>query len=114
MNDNEMRSYYDCEDCEAESFRLIDHLVYDIQHLASEVVRLRYLLSWHLPKDVGETIRWEIVSDLHGSYYDYPTYQGFILRYFQGQDPFESERYCNHLMKLSKGEESSEFRSLTF
>jgi len=114
MNDNEMRNYYECEDCETESFRLVDHLVCDIQHLASEVVRLRYLLSWHIPKDVGETIRGEIVSDLHGSYYDYPAYQSFISRYFDGQDPFESDRYCNHLSKISKGEESSEFRSLTF
>ena len=114
MNDNEMRSDYFCENCEVDTFRLIDHLVYDIQHLASEVVRLRYMLSWHLPKGVGETIRGEIVSDLHGSYYDYPTYQGFISRYFQGQDPFESDRFCNHMRKLSIGEESSEFRSLTF
>jgi hypothetical protein len=109
-----MCSDYICEDCEAESFRLVDHLVFDIQHLASEVVRLRYLLSWHLPNDIGRTIRGEIFSDLHGSYYDYTAYQGFISRYFQGQDPFEGDRYCNHLMKLSMGEESSEFRSLTF
>jgi len=114
MSDYEMRSDYICEDCEAESFRLVDHLVFDIQHLASEVVRLRYLLSRHLPKDVGETIRGEIFGDLHGSYYDYPSYQGFISRYFHGQDPFESDRYCDHLRKLSTGEESSEFRSLTF
>jgi len=114
MSDNEMLVDYDCEDCEAESFRLVDQLVYDIQHLASEVVRLRYLLSWHIPDDVGRTIRGEIVSDLHGSYYDYPAYQSFISRYFDGQDPFESDRYCNHLEKLSNGEESSEFRSLTF
>ena len=114
MNDNDMRCYYDCEDCEAGTFRLIDHLVSDIQHLASEVVRLRYMLSWHLAKDVGETIRGEIVSDLHGSYYDYPAYQGYLSRYFQGHDPFESDRYCNHLRMLSMGEESSELRSLTF
>ena len=114
MSDNEMLIDYDCEDCEAASFRLVDHLIFDIQHLASEVVRLRYLLSWHLPDDVGRTIRGEIVSDLHGSYYDYPAYQRFISRYFDGQDPFESDRYCNHWKKISKGVESSEFRSLTF
>ena len=114
MINSERCCYYDYEDCEAEAFRLIDHLVFDIQHLASEVVRLRFLLSWHLPKDVGETIRGEIVSDLHGSYYDYSAYQGFISRYFDGQDPFESDRLCNHMRKLSEGEESSEFRSLTF
>jgi len=114
MTDYEIRSDYGCEYCESESFRLIDNLVFDIQHLASEVVRLRYLLSWHLPKDVGETIRGEIVSDLHGSYYDYQAYQDFISRYFDGQDPFESDRFCDHLRKLSMGEESTEFRSLTF
>ena len=114
MTDNEMRNDYCCEECEIDSFRLIDHLVNDIQHLASEVVRLRYLLSWRLPGDVGETIRGEIVSDLHGSYYDYPTYRRFVSRYVQGEDPFESDRYCDHLRKLSKGDDSSEFRSLTF
>jgi len=114
MNDHEMKTDYYCEECEAGSFRLIDHLVFDIQHLASEVVRLRYLLSWRISSDVGETIRGEIVSDLHGSYYDYPTYQSFISRYYDGKDPFESDRYCDHMRKLSRGEDSSEFRSLTF
>ena len=114
MNDHEMRTDYYCEECEASSFHLIDHLVNDIQHLASEVVRLRYMLSWHLTGDVGETIRGEIVSDLNGSYYDYPTYQSFISRYYHGDDPFDSDRYCNHLKKLSEGENSAEFRSLTF
>jgi len=114
MNDYEMITDYYCEECEASSFRLIDHLVNDIQHLASEVVRLRYMLSWRFPGDVGKTIRSEIVSDLNGSYYDYPSYKSFISRYHHGEDPFESDRYCNHLKKLSEGKDSSEFRSLTF
>jgi len=55
--------------CGMDSFKLIDHLINDIQLLASEVVRLRYSLSWFLPKDVGETLRGEIICDLHSSYY---------------------------------------------
>jgi len=104
----------DCRKCELDYFMLIEHIVVDIQHLASEVVRLRHLLSWHLPKDLGKTIRGESLSDLYGSYYDYDAYSEFVSVYCDGDDPLESERYVEHLVKLSKGEDSSEFRSLTF
>jgi hypothetical protein len=114
MIDYGMADDYCCEDCEMDSFKLVDHLINDIQHLASEVVRLRYSLSWHLPKDSGQTIRQEIVSDLHSSYFEHHTYHRFVSKYCSGLDPLESERYCDHLIKLGNGEESSEFRSLTF
>jgi hypothetical protein len=104
----------DCLKCESDYFMLIDHLVTDIQHLSSEVVRLRHLLSWHLPKHLGETIRGESLSDLHGSYYDYVAYSDFVSKYYEGDDPLESKRYVEHMTKLSNGEESNEFRSLTF
>jgi hypothetical protein len=107
------------EDCHdngvSDSFQLIGHLVNDIQLLASEVVRLRYSLSWFLPKHTGEMVRGECCSDLHGSYYDYPAYQNFIAEYYDGDDPLESESFRKHMAKLSKGEISTdEFRSLTF
>ena len=114
MIDCEIADGFCGENCVMDSFRLVDRLVNDIQHLSSEVVRLRYLLSWHLPKHVGETIRLEAVRDLHGGYYEYPTYRHFVSDFCGGHDPLESAGYCNHLRKLSKGEESSEFRSLTF
>lgn len=114
MIDCEMTDNYRCEDCKLDSFMLVDRLIEDIQHLASEVVRLRHLLSWHLPKDLGETIRGESLSDLHGSYYDYAAYMKFVSEYCDGDDPMESERYNNHMVKLYKGKESFEFRSLTF
>jgi hypothetical protein len=112
INHEEASDY--CEKCETGSFQLINHLIKEIQLLSSEVVRLRYSLSWFLPKHDGEMIRCEIVSDLHGSYYDYPAYQNFVSDYCDGDDPFESEVYCNHMAKLSNGEESDEFRRLTF
>ena len=102
----------DCYD--VDSFQLISNLIEDIQLLSSEVVRLRYLLSWHLSKEDGETIRGEIVGDLHGGYSDYSAYRHFVSEYCDGYDPLESERFCGHLAKLSKGERSDEFRSLTF
>ena len=112
MMDYEMMD--DCDKCELESFMLIEQLINDIQHLASEVVRLRHLLSRHLPKHVGETIRGELLSDLHGSYYGYAAYMNFVSTYCRGNDPMESENFINHMIKLSKGEDSSEFRPLTF
>jgi hypothetical protein len=104
-----------CDNCVEDSFELIDKLIKDIQLLASEVVRLRYSLSWFLPKHTGEMVRSESRSDLHGSYYGHRIYQDFISDYYDGVDPFENEMFCNHLDKLSKGEKSTdEFRSLTF
>ena len=113
MTDHE-RSYDDCDECIRESFALIDRLINDIQHLASEIVRLRHLLSWHLPKHIGETVRGESLSDLHGSYFEFAVYADFVQDYYRGNDPLESARYINHMIQLSRGEESSEFRSLTF
>jgi len=111
---HEMTDDY-CDSCVMDSFQLINHLIKDIQLLSSEVVRLRYSLSWFLPEYDGEMIRCEIVRDLHGSYYDYPAYQHFVSEHCDGHDPLESEGFCNHMAKLSNGEESSdEFRSLTF
>jgi len=104
-----------CDNCVEDAYQVIDHLVKDILLLISEVVRLRYSLSWHLPEHVGETIRSEIASDLHGDYYNYPAYQRFVSEYCGGDDPLESKGFCNHLAKLSNGEKSTdEFRSLTF
>ena len=104
-----------CNNCVVGSYDLIDSLVNDIQLLASEVVRLRYMLSFHLPKHIGKMVRVEICSDLHGVYYEYPIYQDYISFYHNGEDPFDSDKYCNHLLKLSEGEESAdEYRSLTF
>jgi hypothetical protein len=104
----------DCTHCEMDYFKLIDHLINDIQHLSSEVVRLRHLLSWHLPEHVGETIRGESLSDLHDSYFEHTAYTNFVSSYCSGNDPLESEGYIEHMMKLYKGEESALFRSLTF
>ena len=112
MNDYEMMD--DCDKCELNSFILVEQLINDIQHLASEVVRLRHLLSCHLPKHVGETIRDESLSDIYGSYYGYAAYMNFVSTYCRGNDPMESERFNNHMIKLSKGEDSSAFRPLTF
>jgi len=103
-----------CAACEMESFSLIEHFIFDIQHLSSEVVRLRYMLSRHLPKEEGDTVRTEIFSDLYGSYYDYPAYKKYISTCCNDIDPMNSEAFEKHLKKTSIGKISSAFRSLTF
>ena len=104
-----------CDNCVEDSYELIDNLVKDIQLLASEVVRLRYSLSWHLPKHTGEMVRCEIFSDLHDTYYHFPIYEDFTAAYYDGDDPLQSKKFCNHLARLANGEKSTdEFRSLTF
>jgi len=93
-----------CANCEDEANRLINHLLGDIQLLALEVVMLRYAISWVLPKHDGGTLRSEILSDLYGSYYDYPAYQRFMSAYYGGNDPMEDKAFNDHLIRLSKGE----------
>jgi hypothetical protein len=73
-----------CNNCIEDAYELVDALVKDIQLLASEVVRLRYLLSWHLTEHTGEMVRCESRSDLHGNYYHYPTYQDYVSEYCDG------------------------------
>ena len=103
-----------CTKCEAETNQLISQLIGDIQLLASEAVLLRYAISWTLPKDEGEVLRGEILSDLHGSYYDSPAYQRFMAMYYDGNDPMDDKAFCDHLIKLSKGKVSEALRKLTF
>jgi len=103
-----------CAACELDSFNLIEHLVFDIQHLSSEVVRLRYMLSQYLPKEEGDTIKSEIFSDLHGSYYDYPAFKKYILICCNDIDPMNSKAFETHMKKISMGKKSSAIRSLTF
>jgi len=104
-----------CNNCIVGSYMLIDSLVKDIQLLASEVVRLRYMISFHIPKHTGEMLRFDILSDLYCSYYDYPIYQNYMSSFYGGEDPLDSDKFCKHMLKLSKGEKSTdEFPSLTF
>jgi|GEM_PF-993425 len=104
-----------CNNCIKHAYELVGALIEDIQLLASEVVRLRYLLSWHLPEHTGEMVRCEIRSDLRSSYYHYPAYQGYVTEFCDGHDPFECEQYCKHMARLARGEKSAnKFRSLTF
>lgn len=104
-----------CDRCVEDSYELIDRLVKDIQLLASEVVRLRYSVSWFLPEHMGDMIRCEIRSDLYASYYHDRIYQDYMSTYYGGDDPLQSKKFCNHLAKLAKGKKSiDEFPSLTF
>jgi len=103
-----------CDQCEQNPYQLVHHLIYDIQLLSSEVVRLRFLLSRFLPDQDGETIRQDILSDLHSSYDDYQSYCCFVIAHCLGEDPLQEDSFVSHLMKLSRGEESLEWRSLTF
>ena len=103
-----------CDMCESDSHQLLHHLIYDIQLLSSEVVRLRFLLSRHLPLQDENTLRQEILSNLHSSYDDYAAYQRFVTVYCHDCDPLERDSFVSHLSKLSHGEDSHQWRSLTF
>ena len=103
-----------CTRCEEETHQLLNQLIGDIQLLASEVVLLRYAISWTLSENEGKTLRDEILSDLYGSYYGHPAYQCFILAYYGGNDPMEDIVFNDHLKKLAKGEISEALRQLTF
>lgn len=92
-----------CDSCETDFFLLIDRLVNDVQRLVSKVVCLRYSLSRYLGSHEGEMLRCDVLSDLHGVYYDHSVYQRFISACYDGQDPMECEYYIDHLLKLSIG-----------
>ena len=70
MADYDM-DYDICTGCKDiyEFCQLTDYLISDIQHLESEVVRLRYVLSSYLSKQDCEMLRCDILSDLAGRYY---------------------------------------------
>jgi hypothetical protein len=95
-----------CSKCEAEFFQLVDRLIKDIQHLESKAVHLRYSLSSLLSEYDGESLRYDIFSDLSRSHYDQPAYQKYIANCHDGDDPMDDAMYCDHLLRLAYGEES--------
>jgi len=104
--DDPWASYEDCDRCESRSHRLVEHLLWDIQHLEAKVVCLRYSLSRYLEKHMGEMLRCDIFSDLAGYYRELPAYQQFVDAYCCGDDPMEQDDYIQLLKKLSKGTET--------
>ena len=95
-----------CDNCEMDYYSLVDCLIKDIQHLESKVVYLRYSLSNYLQEHNGEMLRCEIFSDLSGSYSYQTAYQQYVSEYCNGQDPMDTEEYCERLMRISCGKES--------
>ena len=99
--------YDNCTGCKDiyEFCQLTDYLISDIQHLESEVVRLRYVLSSYLSKQDCEMLRCDILSDLAGRYYWHTAYQQYISKYCNGHDPMESDKYVEHMLNLSHGKD---------
>lgn len=88
--------------------QLIDYLIKDIQHLESEIVRIRYTLSRHLEAPDGEFMRSDILSGLAGRYHNHPAYQPYIQLYYNNQDPMQSDEWVNHIWNLAHGYGDSE------
>jgi hypothetical protein len=87
-------------------FRLIESLIYDIQHLESEVVRTRYELSKYLPEKERNLLRSDILSNLGGRYASDPAYDVFVREWYNGTDPMDSDEWVEHIWRLAHGEES--------
>jgi hypothetical protein len=87
-------------------FRLIEVLISDIQHLESEVVRMRYELSRYLPAKERELLRSDILSNLGGRYAGNPAYDVFVREWCNGTDPMDSDEWVEHIWRLAHGEES--------
>ena len=95
-----------CDKCGNEFYGLVDCFIKDIQHLEMKVVYLRYLLCRMLPESDAEVLRSEIFSGLSGNYFDQFAYHQYVLKYKDGQDPMETEEYCERLKRVSCGVES--------
>ena len=87
-------------------FRLVEALMADIQHLESEVVRMRYELSSYLPEKERELLRSDILSNLGGRYAGNPAYDVFVSQWCNGTDPMDSDEWVEHIWRLAHGEVS--------
>jgi hypothetical protein len=85
--------------------QLTDFLISDIQDLESEIVRLRYELSRCMSKQNNEMLSCDFLSDLAGRYYWDKAYKQYISKYCNGNDPMDSDKYVEHLLKLSHGKD---------
>jgi len=95
--------YYSCDSCEEEFIHLVEHLIENIKHLEAKVVFLRYTLSKYIPEHIAKLLLSDIFSDLTGCFGDFPAYQKYMGRYYNGADPANSEEHNDHLISISKG-----------
>ena len=87
-------------------FRLIESLITDIQHLESEVVRMRYELSRHLSEKERNLLRSDILAGLGGRYAGNPVYDAFVQEWCGGSDPMDSDEWVEHIWRLAHGDGS--------
>lgn len=87
--------------------QLIDCLIKDIQHLESEIVKTRYLLSNYLKPPLDEAMKSDILSGLAGRYWDNPAYKSYIEMFYAKEDPMENDKWVNHILKLAHGQHST-------
>ena len=89
--------------------QLIEYLIFDIQHLETEVVKTRYELSRYLPDQQGELLRGEILSDLGGRYSDHPAYAAYIGLFHDDFDPMDSDEWLHHIIQVAQGNSSNKY-----
>lgn len=85
-------------------FQLIEALIADIQHLESEVVRMRYELSRYLPEKERNLLRSDILSNLGDRYAGNPAYDVFVREWCSGTDPMDTDEWVEHIRRLAHGE----------
>jgi len=81
----------------AELYRLIDAMVIDIQHLETEVVKLRRCLADHLPQESP----FDFFNDLAGYYSEHSAYYEYVQNACGGIDPL-GDIHAATLVKILK------------
>ncbi|PXV88417.1 hypothetical protein C8E03_108144 [Lachnotalea glycerini] len=94
-----------CNNCQdlIKSYLLIDSLVQDILGLEEEMVRWRQALLRHLPPIDAQNLKSDIYDNLARRYYDNKSYQSYLKRMYNGQDPMESKEHNQMLHRLKEG-----------
>ena len=105
---NDLDLWNECQDsdqCEVilEFCRLVDALVKDIRHLEAQCIRARFELSNHLPEDLADALRQDILSDLRHGYQDYEAYEMYKNITYAGGDPFDFRDWLDFVRDLRNG-----------
>ncbi len=87
--------------------QLIEYLILDIQHLEIEVVATRFELSRHLDPPHGDNLRYDILSDLSGRYFDHPAYTKYLELCHGSLDPMDSDEWIQLITEAARGREST-------
>ena len=93
--------------------KLIDAMIREIIDLEEEIVRCREALIHHLPKQLADGLYDDIFCNLSARFTgNYEAYDDYINALYVGDDPMESKKHFERMLRLRDGKDETTYYHL--